>query len=104
MGHNSVYMQIKTSKNIVPVSDFKALASDWLRRVAASGQPLVITQHGKAAGVLLSPEAFDQLMEQTRFLGAVQEGLTQAAAGDVLSTEEVFDRLEQNISSVESNS
>ena len=45
---------------MVTVSDFKARASDWLRRIA---HPLVITQNGKPAGVLLSPAAFDELSE-----------------------------------------
>ncbi len=63
---------LKISENIVPVSDFKAKTAEWLRRLTETGEPLVITQNGKAAGVLVSPEAFDQLAERSRFIGAVE--------------------------------
>ncbi len=80
---------LRVSEDIVPVSDFKAQASEWLRRIGESGQPLVITQNGKPAGVLLSPRSFDSLMERARFLAAVEEGLADAEAGRVHSHEAV---------------
>jgi prevent-host-death family protein len=80
---------LRVSESIVPVSDFKAQASEWLRRVGESGQPLVITQHGKPAGVLLSPQAFDELMAQAHFVAAVEEGLADADAGRVHSHADV---------------
>ncbi|WP_224240636.1 type II toxin-antitoxin system Phd/YefM family antitoxin [Hyalangium gracile] len=80
---------MRVSESIVPVSDFKAQASEWLRRVGESGQPLVITQHGKPAGVLLSPQAFDELMAQAHFVASVEEGLADAEAGRLHSHSEV---------------
>lgn len=80
---------LRISQDIVPVSDFKAQAADWLRRIAESGQPLVITQNGKAAGVLLSPARFDELTEQARFVQAVDAGLADSEAGRVHSHETV---------------
>jgi prevent-host-death family protein len=76
---------VRVAEDIVPVSDFKAQAAEWLRRIAETGQPLVITQNGKAAGVLLSPAQFDQLSERARFLSAVDEGLADSEAGRVHS-------------------
>jgi prevent-host-death family protein len=76
---------LRVSEDIVPVSDFKAQAADWLRRVADTGQAVVITQNGKAAGVLLSPARFDELTEQARFLKAVDAGLADSEAGRVHS-------------------
>lgn len=93
--------KLKISEDIVPISDFKAQASEWLRRIASSGHPLVITQNGKPAGVLLSPTAFDELAERQEFLAAVQEGMANEKAGRVHSTEEIFDTLEQRISAAE---
>lgn len=72
---------VRISEDIVPVSEFKAQAAECLRRIADSGQPLVITQNGKAAGVLLSPSEFDRLTEQARFVAAVTEGVADADAG-----------------------
>lgn len=84
---------VRISEDIVPVSDFKAQAADWLRRVAETGQPLVITQNGKAAGVLLSPAEFDRLSERARFVTAVEEGLADADAGRLRDHEDVVTRM-----------
>lgn len=77
------------SQDFVPVSDFKAQAAEWLRRIGETDAPLVVTQHGKPAGVLLSPRAFDALTEQARFVSAVGEGLADADAGRVRPHAEV---------------
>jgi prevent-host-death family protein len=71
------------SEDIVPVSDFKAKAAEWLQRIAESGQPVVITQNGKAAGVLVSPVEFDRLTERARFIASVEQGLADAEAGRI---------------------
>jgi PHD/YefM family antitoxin component YafN of YafNO toxin-antitoxin module len=44
----------------------------------------VITQHGKPAGVLVSPEDFDRMSEHSRFLQAVERGLDDVKAGRVV--------------------
>jgi prevent-host-death family protein len=76
---------LRVSEDMVPVSDFKAQAADWLKRVADTGQPVVITQNGKAAGVLVSPAEFDRLTERGRFLAAIDAGLDDEKAGRVVS-------------------
>ena len=80
---------LRVSENIVPVSEFKAKAADWLRRLVESSEPVVITQNGKAAGVLLSPAAYDELTERFRFMRSVEEGLADVEAGRVTPHEEV---------------
>ena len=71
----------RVSENIVPVSEFKAQAAEMLRRLAGSGEPLVITQNGRATAVLLSPNAYDELTERARFVAAVLEGIEDIKAG-----------------------
>lgn len=88
---------LRISEDIVPVSDFKAQAADWLRRVSETGHPLVITQNGKAAGVLLSPAEFDRLNERARFVAAVDEGLADADAGRLRDHDEVVARMRARI-------
>lgn len=83
---------VKVSEDIVPVSSFKTRAADWLKRIADTGQPLVITQNGKAAGVLLSPASFDVLSERARFIEAVDAGLA-SEAGRVHSHASVVARM-----------
>jgi prevent-host-death family protein len=86
------------AENIVPVSDFKAQAAELLRRVHSTGEPLVITQNGKAAGVLLSPAEFDRLNDRARFVAAVEEGLADEKAGRVSAHEDVVARAKARLS------
>lgn len=84
---------IRLSEDFVPVSELKAKTADWLRRIAETGQPLVVTQNGRPAGVLLSPEAFDALTAQAAFVAAIEEGIADADAGRTRSHAEVQRRL-----------
>jgi prevent-host-death family protein len=86
---------LRVSEDIVPISDFKAQASEWLRKLGESGQPLVITQNGKPAGVLLSPESFDELTEKVRFIASIEEGLEDARAGRTHPHSEVVGELKK---------
>ena len=84
---------VRVSEDFVPISEFKAQAADWLRKVSETGAPVVVTQNGKPAGVLLSPQAFDELTEKARFIATVEEGLADAEAGRVHSHADVAKRM-----------
>ena len=84
---------VRISESFVPVSEFKAQAADWLRKLGETGDPVVVTLNGRPAAVLLSPQAFDELTEKARFVEAVEEGLGQAKAGRVQPHEEVVRRM-----------
>jgi prevent-host-death family protein len=76
---------LQVAEDIVPIGELKAHLSERLRRLREGGRPLIVTQNGKAAAVVLSPEEFDRLTYQARFVEAVREGLEQAGAGKVVT-------------------
>lgn len=78
--------EVNVSDGIVPLGEFKAQAAKLLKRLGESGQPMVITQNGRPAGVLLSPKEFDLIQERQRFLEAIAAGLGDAEAGRVFDT------------------
>ncbi len=84
---------INISQDIVSLSDFKARASRMLHDIQCSHRPLVITQNGKAAAVLMNPADFDRLAEQSRFVEAVQKGLVDVEQGRVLPDEDLDNSL-----------
>lgn len=77
------------SEDIVPLGKFKAQASAVLRRMRKTGRPVVITQRGKAAAVLVTPEAFDDADERAEFVRAVEQGLAELDAGKGIDDEDV---------------
>ena len=90
---------VRVSEDIVPLSDFKARASEWLKKAARTGAPIVITQNGRAAAVLMSPGEFDALTERARFVRAVTEGLGDADAGFVTDHECMVAEMERRYGS-----
>jgi PHD/YefM family antitoxin component YafN of YafNO toxin-antitoxin module len=50
---------------------------------------VIITQNGRAAAVLITPEEFDAFHERERFMAAVHEGLAASEAGDVIEDDEM---------------
>ena len=72
---------LRVAEDIVPLSDFKARASELLKRLAETGAPIVITQNGRAAGVLLSPAEFDALTERDPFRQRSRDGSRRRQIG-----------------------
>ena len=70
-----------TATNILPLADFKVRATELLNAQREFGEPIVITQNGKAAAVLVPPEEYDFLVRRAAFVGAVERGLADADAG-----------------------
>ena len=86
---------LKISKDVVTLAEFKSQAPTLLERIGSSSQPLLITQNGKPAAVLLSPAEFDRLQEQesSRFFAAVSRGLEDADSGKTLTSSKAKSRL-----------
>ena len=86
---------LKLSKDVVTLAEFKSQAASLLERIGSSSQPLLITQNGKPAGVLLSPAEFDRIQEQesSRFVTSVNRGLQDADRGQVLTSSQAKSRL-----------
>ena len=90
---------IKFSQDVVPIGEFKSQSAQWLDRVRKSGQPIVITQNGKPAGILISPTEYDQMREQERFINSVKLGMADADEGRISSVSDLKTKLKQRRSS-----
>ncbi|MGK5082381.1 type II toxin-antitoxin system Phd/YefM family antitoxin [Bdellovibrionota bacterium FG-1] len=87
---------VRIARDIVPIAEFKAQSASWLDRVRASGQPVVITQNGRPAGVLISPEEFDRIQHQSADFvrSEIRAGEAAIIADKVYTAEEVKAHLE----------
>lgn len=66
---------------IIPVTDLRQDAASILRRVRLSKQPVVITQRGRAAAVMLSTEAYERAEHDLQLLRLLVRGDREIAAG-----------------------
>jgi len=80
---------ISVQNDIVPIAEFKASISKWFKSLRNTGYPLIITQNGKPAGVLMSPADYDELVYRKTFLDSVGRGLSDAESGKTYRTEEI---------------
>lgn len=70
--------------DIRPLSEHRANISEDFKRVQETGRPLFITTNGKTAGVLLSPDAYDDLAERAALaedITALRKALEDSKAG-----------------------
>ena len=67
----------------------------WLNTAKNTGHPLIITQNGKPAAVVLSPEEFDKMKYTERFMNSVNQGLSDINSGDYLDTEQLKSELKK---------
>ena len=84
------------SNDIIPIGEFKISMSKWLKNVQNTGHPLVITQNGRPAGVLISPSEYDELVHKKLFLNSVSRGLSDIESGNVYSTKELKEELKES--------
>ncbi len=74
--------------DIQPISEFRANTSAALEQVRTSGRPLVLTQRGKSAAVVLEVGAYQALIDEVEALRDVQRALSESAAGKVTHHED----------------
>lgn len=64
--------RINLEQDIKPVSEFRANATACIQQVHDTGRPIIITQHGKSAAVLLDVHEYEELIEQLELLKDIQ--------------------------------
>lgn len=75
---------------VVSASEFKATCLELLRNVEASGEPIVITKHGRPIAEVRAPQSkrarspFGCMMGRTKLLGDVLSPAVSADAWEVL--------------------
>ena len=79
-----------TVPEIIPVTDLRQDAAAILKRVQSSHQPLVITQRGRAAAIMLSVEAYEHLAHTQQLLRLLARGEQEIAAGTGYDLDEVL--------------
>ena len=69
------------SQSTVALSDLEHDASATLKRVRKSKRPLIVTERGKAAAVLLSLDVYEKSRQEREILKLLAKGEQEIAAG-----------------------
>ncbi len=67
--------------DIIPVTDLRQEATRILKRATRTRQPIIITQRGRAAAVLVSVEAYENSQHEREILRLLARGEKEIKAG-----------------------
>jgi antitoxin YefM len=84
---------IDLDRDIRPVSDFRAHASAVLKEVQRSGRPVVLTQHGRSAAVLVDVKTYQEMVDSLEVLKDIIRSRADFAEGRTLTHDEVREHL-----------
>ena len=90
--------RVKPSRDIRPVSGFRASAARFMAQVRETGAPVYLTQNGRGAAVLLDVGAYEAMTEELALLRDVRAAESQIAAGKTSSHATVMKRLRKRLS------
>jgi antitoxin YefM len=75
----------RLSRDIQPLSEFRANTAKFIRHVQETGRPLVLTQHGRGAAVLLKLEEYERLVERAELAEDLRTAEAQFKRGEGVS-------------------
>ncbi|MBU1698705.1 MAG: type II toxin-antitoxin system Phd/YefM family antitoxin [Candidatus Eisenbacteria bacterium] len=88
--------------NIIPISDLRQDAAAVLRNVRGNQKPLIITQRGRAAAVMLSIEAYEAAEEERAILRQLARGEREIDQGVGFSLKKVMAEADRLLAEEES--
>jgi prevent-host-death family protein len=83
MGRTS--RQVRLDTDIKPVSEFRANAAELIEQVRTTGRPLVLTQRGQSAAVVLDVTDYQQMIDEVELLRDVRTAVEQIGSGKGVS-------------------
>ena len=84
---------LKPSKDVQPLSAFRANAAGFLDQVRSTKRPLVLTQHGKSAAVVLDVDEYEALIDEIELIRDIRQAKAELARGEGISHDEVVAEL-----------
>lgn len=73
--------RVVPDQDVKPISEFRANAASLVQQVQRTRRPLVITQQGKSAAILLDVSEYEKLLAKIELLQDVQTGESQIDGG-----------------------
>jgi PHD/YefM family antitoxin component YafN of YafNO toxin-antitoxin module len=92
-----------TSRHTQSLTDFREKATETLDRLDRTGEAEVLTVNGKARAVLLSPMAYDSLMQELEIsqdVATMRQAIRESDEGKGRPVAEFFDELHAELLSM----
>ncbi|MDA1349244.1 MAG: type II toxin-antitoxin system Phd/YefM family antitoxin [Chloroflexi bacterium] len=90
---------VKPTEDIQPLTAFRANVASFVDQVRETGRPLVLTQHGRSAAVLLGAADYEALIEELEVLRDIQVSERELAEGRGIPHDQVAQELREIVRS-----
>jgi antitoxin YefM len=88
---------LRPSTDVLPVTEFRANTSTMLSRMQASKRPVILTQHGRGAAVVMDVSVYEDMLDEIAILRDIRIAEEQIARGEGIPHEEVVARLRKRL-------
>ena len=86
---------LRPSTDVRPITEFRANTSAVIEQMHATKRPVVLTQHGRSATILLDVDVYEGMIDELELLRDLSIAEAQIAAGQVIPHEEVVRRMRE---------
>lgn len=88
---------IRPSTDVLPITEFRANTSAMLTRMHASKRPVILTQHGRGAAVVMDVAVYERLIDEMELLRDLHVAEGQIARGEGIPHEQVVAELRERL-------
>ena len=88
--------RLRIDTDIRPLSEFRANAANLIDQIKSTRRPLVLTQHGRSAAVLVDAVDYEEMVEEIELLREVRTAIEQVDAGKGVANQEAKRRLRKH--------
>lgn len=89
--------KVRPSQDIQPLSTFRANAASLVQQVRETKRPLVLTQHGRSAAVVLDVEEYEAMVEEIELLRDVRQAEYELDSGQGIESDAAEARLRTRV-------
>lgn len=89
--------RLELDRDIQPVSEFRKNAAQFIERIQKEKRPIVLTQHGKSAAVLVDVAEYQRMVDKLDKMEDLLKSEHQIARKEVYSHEEAKQMIQEKI-------
>jgi antitoxin YefM len=89
--------RILLDEDVKPLSEFRANVASFIDKIRRTKRPLVITQRGKSAAIMMDVTEYEALLEKLELLSDIQVAESQVKQGTGLSHDDAKNKVLGNL-------
>lgn len=89
MPTTTTFPTIDLAHDVMPLSEFRNSLTECIARTRRTHRPILVTQNGKSATVMLSVDDFESLRETFELIEDVRLSEDEIERGETMTTDEV---------------